>query len=149
MVVLSVQFYAARWSQTTGICILHFLFYFFIQSFFLSSSYFFFGISAFSHFQASDFRQNCRTFFLNPLVRFYYWQMNWHIEHHMYANVPCYNLARLHVAIETDLPPTPDGLYGIMMLMVLEFKYADKKSLKKVFLVCLFVSLFFCLSLCC
>lgn len=39
--------------------------------------------------------------------------MNWHIEHHMYANVPCYNLAALHAAIKHDLPPTPDGIVGV------------------------------------
>lgn len=36
--------------------------------------------------------------------------MNWHIEHHMYAAVPCYNLRKLHDEIEHDLPPTPKGL---------------------------------------
>ncbi|MEO6760390.1 MAG: fatty acid desaturase [Saprospiraceae bacterium] len=57
-----------------------------------------------------DFRLCCRTFTVNPLVRFLYWQMNYHIEHHMYAAVPCYNLKKLHKLIETDLPPTPHGL---------------------------------------
>ena len=31
----------------------------------------------------------------------------------MYANVPCYNLPALHAAIKHDLPPTPDGLWGV------------------------------------
>lgn len=57
-----------------------------------------------------DFRLNSRTFLLHPLIRFWYWHMNYHIEHHMYANVPCYNLSALHAAIRHDLPPTPDGL---------------------------------------
>ena len=29
-------------------------------------------------------------------MRFWYWHMNFHIEHHMYAAVPCYNLEKLH-----------------------------------------------------
>jgi fatty acid desaturase len=57
-----------------------------------------------------DFRLCCRTFLLNPAVRFVYWQMNYHIEHHMYAAVPCYNLGKLHRAIEHELPPTPGGI---------------------------------------
>jgi fatty acid desaturase len=57
-----------------------------------------------------DFRLCCRTFTLNPLVRFLYWHMNYHIEHHMYAAVPCYNLAKLHKAILHDLPPCPHGI---------------------------------------
>lgn len=57
-----------------------------------------------------DFRRNSRTFALHPALAFVYWHMNFHIEHHMYANVPCYNLAALHEAIKHDLPPTPDGI---------------------------------------
>ena len=33
-----------------------------------------------------------------------YWRMNWHLEHHMYAGVPCYNLKKLHRAVERDMP---------------------------------------------
>ena len=58
----------------------------------------------------SDFRLCTRTFTVNPFVQFLYWHMNYHIEHHMYAAVPCYNLAKLHAAIEYDMPPHPHGL---------------------------------------
>ena len=61
----------------------------------------------------SDFRLCCRTFTLNPVFRFLYWHMNYHIEHHMYAAVPCYNLGKLHKMIEHELPPTPRGLLGV------------------------------------
>ena len=60
-----------------------------------------------------DFRLCCRTFTLHPVVRFLYWQMNYHTEHHMYAVVPCYHLGRLHRLIEHDLPPTPHGLRAV------------------------------------
>jgi fatty acid desaturase len=59
-----------------------------------------------------DFRLCTRTIRLNPFVQFLYWHMNFHIEHHMYAAVPCYHLGRLHEAIKHDLPPTPVGLYA-------------------------------------
>ena len=36
--------------------------------------------------------------------------MNFHIEHHMYAAVPCYNLGKLHRLIRHDLPECPRGL---------------------------------------
>jgi fatty acid desaturase len=57
-----------------------------------------------------DFRLCTRTFLTNPVIQFLYWHMNFHIEHHMYAAVPCYNLAKLHKAIEADLPHCPNGL---------------------------------------
>jgi fatty acid desaturase len=57
-----------------------------------------------------DFRLCTRTFLVNPFVRFLYWHMNYHIEHHMFAAVPCYNLEKLHATIASDLPHCPVGL---------------------------------------
>ena len=37
-------------------------------------------------------------------IEFLYWHMNWHIEHHMYAGVPCYNLPKLHAVVRADMP---------------------------------------------
>ena len=57
-----------------------------------------------------DYRLNSRTIYVNPILQFLYWHMNFHIEHHMYAAIPCYNLPKLHRAIKADLPETPRGL---------------------------------------
>jgi len=51
-----------------------------------------------------DFRQNTRSIIINPFLSFLYWHMNWHIEHHMYAGVPCFNLQALSKELEADLP---------------------------------------------
>lgn len=53
---------------------------------------------------APDFRKNTRSIKVNPLTEFLYWHMNWHIEHHMYAGVPCYNLGKLAKEIAHDMP---------------------------------------------
>jgi fatty acid desaturase len=37
--------------------------------------------------------------------------MNWHIEHHMYAAVPCYNLRKLNELVADDMPE-PRTLIG-------------------------------------
>ena len=57
-----------------------------------------------------DFRLCTRTVILSPLTRFLYYHMNYHIEHHMYAAVPCYNLGKLHKLIQHDLPHCHRGL---------------------------------------
>ena len=57
-----------------------------------------------------DFRLCSRTIHLNPVLRFMYWHMNYHIEHHQYAAVPCYRLARLHEALKYDMPASTRGL---------------------------------------
>ena len=58
-----------------------------------------------------DFRKCVRTITLDPLSEFLYWHMNWHLEHHMYAAVPCYNLKKLHQTVATDMPE-PRTLIG-------------------------------------
>lgn len=53
----------------------------------------------------TDHRQNCRTVMMNPVFRFLYWNMNYHVEHHMYPMVPFHALPRLHEAMKHDTPP--------------------------------------------
>jgi fatty acid desaturase len=65
--------------------------------------------------QYPDFRVCCRTFTANPLLRFLYWHMNYHTEHHMFAGVPCYNLGKLHRMIRHEMPPAPHGLFQTWM----------------------------------
>jgi len=57
-----------------------------------------------------DHRLSCRTFTCGPLPAFLYWNMQYHIDHHMFPAVPFFNLPKLHRLIEHDLPPTPHGL---------------------------------------
>jgi fatty acid desaturase len=52
----------------------------------------------------TDFRLNTRTIYMNPVFRFLYWNMNYHLEHHMYPMVPFHALAELHEAIKADTP---------------------------------------------
>ena len=59
----------------------------------------------------ADFRKSTRSMTLNPIAEFLYWRMNWHIEHHMYAGVPCYNLKKLAQEISDDMPE-PRTLLG-------------------------------------
>jgi fatty acid desaturase len=63
-----------------------------------------------------DFRKSTRTITVNPLIEFLYWRMNWHIEHHMFAGVPCYNLRQLHAAVRDDMP-APRTLLGAWVEM--------------------------------
>ena len=58
-----------------------------------------------------DFRKCVRTITLDPLSEFLYWRMNWHLEHHMFASVPCYRLKALHRAVARDMPE-PRTLIG-------------------------------------
>jgi Na+-transporting NADH:ubiquinone oxidoreductase subunit F len=58
-----------------------------------------------------DHRLNCRTVYMNLVHRFLYWNMNYHVEHHMFPLVPYHALPRLHQAVKDDCPkPYPSLL---------------------------------------
>jgi fatty acid desaturase len=51
-----------------------------------------------------DHRLSTRTVMMNPVFRFLYWNMNYHVEHHMYPMVPYHALPKLHEAMRHDTP---------------------------------------------
>ena len=51
-----------------------------------------------------DHRLNCRTVEMNFINRFFYWNMNYHIEHHMFPLVPYHALPELHKEMKDDCP---------------------------------------------
>ena len=58
-----------------------------------------------------DHRLNCRTVYMNPLFRFLYWEMNYHVEHHMFPLVPYHSLGKLHQELKADMPTPYRGLW--------------------------------------
>jgi Na+-transporting NADH:ubiquinone oxidoreductase subunit F len=58
-----------------------------------------------------DHRLNCRTVYMNPVHRYLYWNMNYHVEHHMFPLVPYHELPKLHLLVKDDCPvPYPSLL---------------------------------------
>jgi fatty acid desaturase len=51
-----------------------------------------------------DHRLNTRTIYMNPVFRFLYWNMNYHVEHHMFPMVPYHALPALHEELKPDCP---------------------------------------------
>ena len=80
-----------------------------------------------------DHRYSTRTVYLNPIFSFYYWQMEYHIEHHMFPNVPSYNLPKLHQMIKDQMPPAKKGLWDayseIIPVVIKQTKNPDYKIL--------------------
>jgi Na+-transporting NADH:ubiquinone oxidoreductase subunit F len=59
-----------------------------------------------------DHRLNCRTVYMNPVSRFIYWNMNYHVEHHMFPLVPYHALPQLHEMVKADCPPPYTSLWA-------------------------------------
>lgn len=83
-----------------------------------------------------DHRLNCRTVYMNALHRYLYWNMNYHVEHHMFPLVPYHALPRLHEAIRSDCPaPYPSLLAawseiaGTLLKQVRDPAYHVKRKL--------------------
>jgi fatty acid desaturase len=57
-----------------------------------------------------DHRLNSRTVLLNPVLRFIYWNMNYHIEHHMFPMVPYHALPELHKELQPYMPRPNSGI---------------------------------------
>jgi fatty acid desaturase len=58
-----------------------------------------------------DHRLNARTIYMNPVFRFIYWNMNYHVEHHMFPMVPYHRLPDLHEVMKSDTPtPYPSTI---------------------------------------
>ncbi|MCF7675118.1 MAG: NADH:ubiquinone reductase (Na(+)-transporting) subunit F [Akkermansiaceae bacterium] len=59
-----------------------------------------------------DHRLNCRTVYMNPINRYLYWNMNYHVEHHMFPLVPYHRLPELHEAVKNDCPTPYSSIFN-------------------------------------
>ena len=59
-----------------------------------------------------DHRLNSRTVYMNPILRFIYWNMNYHIEHHMFPMVPYHALPALHEELKPYMPPPATSVFA-------------------------------------
>jgi fatty acid desaturase len=77
----------------------------------------------------TDHRLNTRTVYINPISRWIYWNMNYHIEHHMFPMVPYYALPALHELIKDDLPaPNPSMWHAykeVWPVLLKQLRYED------------------------
>lgn len=65
-----------------------------------------------------DHRENTRTVMVNPVYRYLYLNMNYHIEHHSMPMVPYHALARLHSAVKDQMPPAYPNLWAVYREMI-------------------------------
>jgi fatty acid desaturase len=76
-----------------------------------------------------DHRLNTRTVYMNPVSRWIYWNMNYHVEHHMFPMVPYYALPRLHELLKHDFPtPNPSMWHAykeVWPVILRQLRYED------------------------
>ena len=77
----------------------------------------------------TDHRLNTRTVLMNPVSRFIYLNMNYHLEHHMFTMVPYYHLPKLHALIKDQVPaPDPSIFAAFRRLLPVLWKQLKNES---------------------
>ncbi len=64
--------------------------------------------------EVRDHRKTTRTMYVNPVLGFFYCNMNYHIEHHMYPMVPFHALPALHAQLKDQMPEPSKGVIAAM-----------------------------------
>jgi fatty acid desaturase len=77
----------------------------------------------------TDHRLNSRTVCMNRVSRFIYWNMNYHVEHHMFPMVPYHRLPELHAKIRRDLPAPSPSIWAayreVVPILLRQLRYED------------------------
>jgi fatty acid desaturase len=69
-----------------------------------------------------DHRLNTRTVHMNAINRFLYWNMNYHVEHHMFPMIPYHRLPELHEEIKHDLAPAYPSIWAAYKEIIPAFR---------------------------
>jgi fatty acid desaturase len=77
----------------------------------------------------TDHRLNTRTVLMNPVSRFLYLNMNYHVEHHMFTMVPYYHLPALHEILKPELAPPDPSIFAayrrLIPVLTKQLRYKD------------------------
>jgi len=131
-VFLEARIYVAIWIGTIVWAVASMSFYPFLliigPTFYGAWLVLFFGVTQHAGLKEDelDHRRSTRTVLINPVFRFLYLNMNYHVEHHMFPAVPYYNLPQLHAEIRDQLPEPTAG----MLVTYKEIIYAFRQQAK-------------------
>jgi len=64
---------------------------------------------------------NTRSLEVNPLVRFVYWNMNYHAEHHLYPTFPFHQLHEAHELLKGHISKQCDGVFQLHRRVITDY----------------------------
>ena len=81
----------------------------------------------------SDIFKNTKSLETNFFIKFLYWNVNYHVEHHLYPSIPFYNLPKLRKIIGNENIPTVYGFTNFIKILLSDnvenlFFYKKKPS---------------------
>ena len=80
--------------------------------------------------ETADMIQNTRTSFPSSFLKFLYWNMPYHIEHHLYASVPFHKLPKFHSLVKPHTDEIEPSILSVHF-EILKQIYKNKKNKQK------------------
>ncbi|PPR49548.1 MAG: hypothetical protein CFH15_01155 [Alphaproteobacteria bacterium MarineAlpha5_Bin5] len=80
--------------------------------------------------ETADMIHNTRTSFPSAFLKFLYWNMPYHIEHHLYASVPFHKLPKFHKIIKPHTDEVEPSILSVHF-EILKQIWKNKKNKKK------------------
>ena len=80
--------------------------------------------------ETADMIHNTRTSFPSSFLKFLYWNMPYHVEHHLYASVPFHKLPNFHKLIKPHTDEVEPSILSVH-LEILKQIWKNKKNKKK------------------
>jgi fatty acid desaturase len=81
--------------------------------------------------ETPDMIHNTRTSFPSKLLKFLYWNMPYHLEHHLYANVPFYRLPEFHKLIKPYTDKEEPSILHVHIEILKQIWVNKKSKIKK------------------
>lgn len=72
--------------------------------------------------ESPNMLENTRTTKSNIFIRFFYWNMPFHAEHHLYPSVPFHALPRLHTVVKSHLKEVAPGIFSVHLSILKEMQ---------------------------
>ena len=80
--------------------------------------------------ETADMIHNTRTSFPSSFLKFLYWNMPYHVEHHLYSSVPFYKLPKFHKLIKPHTDEVEASIFSVH-IEILKQIWKNKKDKKK------------------
>ena len=85
--------------------------------------------------ESSDKYTNTRSFYnLNPIMKYFYWNSNYHAEHHIYPKIPFYNLEEYSKNIKDKIKYQGDSYIKFHLRLIKSlclFKFPNKGEIRE------------------
>jgi Na+-transporting NADH:ubiquinone oxidoreductase subunit F len=75
-----------------------------------------------------DHRLCSRNVYYGPIMSFIYWNMQYHIEHHMYPGIPFHSLRKAHLLVKDQLPKPYKNIWKVYKELIPTLRRQQKES---------------------